>query len=246
MSDEKQFEGRRVLVTGAASGIGHAVCTQLLARGAKVAALDINQQALENEWKSKAVALAVDITKPDEITAAVKKAADSMGGIDGVVNCAGILPMISIENTPLDLWEKIISVNLTGTHLVCMAALPCLRQATDSAIVNIASGAGLQPMAGLGAYGTSKAAVIGYTRYLAQELAPKIRVTAVCPGAVDTPMVASALPSADARAGLAQQYALKRLAQPTEIAEAILFLLSTSASYISGSILAVDGGRTFH
>lgn len=246
MSDEKQFEGRRVLVTGAASGIGHAVCSQLLARGAKVAALDINQKALENQWKSKAVALAVDITKPDEITAAVKKAADSMGGIDGVVNCAGILPMISLENTPLDLWEKIFSVNLTGTHLVCMAALPWLRQANNSAIVNIASGAGLQPMAGLGAYGTSKAAVIGYTRYLAQELAPKIRVMAVCPGAVDTPMVASALPSEDARSGLAQQYALKRLAQPAEIAEAILFLLSTSASYISGSILAVDGGRTFH
>lgn len=246
MSEKMQFLGRRVVVTGAASGIGNAVCKQLLARGAKVAAIDIDQQALEKKWKDKAVVLAVDITKPDEITSAVARAADEMGGIDGVVNCAGILPMISIENTPLDLWEKILSVNLTGTHLVCMAALPWLRQADSSAIVNVASGAGLQPMARLGAYGTSKAAVIGYTRYLAQELAPKIRVTAVCPGAVDTPMVASALPSAEAREGLAQQYALKRLAQPVEIAEAILFLLSTSASYISGSILAVDGGRTFH
>lgn len=246
MNREMQFEGRRVVVTGAASGIGHAVCNQLLTRGAKVAAIDINQQALEKQWNDKAVVQAVDITKSDEISSAIDRSADAMGGIDGVVNCAGILPIISIENTPLDLWEKILRVNLTGTHLVCMAALPWLRQADRGAIVNVASGAGLQPMAGLGAYGTSKAAVIGYTRYLAQELAPKIRVTAVCPGAVDTPMVASALPGEDARAALAQQYALKRLAQPSEIADAILFLLSTSASYISGSILAVDGGRTFH
>jgi NAD(P)-dependent dehydrogenase (short-subunit alcohol dehydrogenase family) len=240
------FTRRRILVTGAASGIGREVCRQLLDRGAKLGALDIDAAALAREWGNAAVTAAVNVGDPQDVDRAVARVASALDGIDAVVNSAGIIAMLPIAQTPIELWDRLLRVNLTGTHLVCMAALPWLREGRSPAIVNLASGAGLQPMPGLGAYGASKAAVIAYTRYLAQELAPHIRVNAVCPGAIETPMVTSAVPSAAARETLSQAYALRRLGQPGEIAAAVRFLLSAEASYITGAALAADGGRTFH
>jgi NAD(P)-dependent dehydrogenase (short-subunit alcohol dehydrogenase family) len=137
-------------------------------------------------------------------------------------------------------WRKVIEVNLTGTFLVTQAALPWLRQAKGSTVVNIASGAGVLPNApGLAAYAASKGGVIALTKALAADLAPEIRVNCICPGMVDTPM-------ADGFRANVGNYALKRIADPQEIAQALLFLTSSEASYITGATLAVDGGRTFH
>jgi NAD(P)-dependent dehydrogenase (short-subunit alcohol dehydrogenase family) len=137
-------------------------------------------------------------------------------------------------------WRQVLEVNLTGTFLVSQACLPWLRKAQGASIVNIASAAGLLPNApGLTAYAASKGGVVNLTRAMAAELAPAIRVNCVCPGVVDTPM-------ADGLHANVGNYALKRLADPEEIARVILFLTSSDGSYVTGAALAADGGRSFH
>jgi 2,3-dihydro-2,3-dihydroxybenzoate dehydrogenase len=137
-------------------------------------------------------------------------------------------------------WDRVFAVNLTGTLNVARAALPFLRQAEEASIVNVSSGVALNPFPGLGAYAASKRAVLSLTQTWAMELAPRIRVNVVCPGAVDTPMIKNA-----SRLN-GDLYALKRIARPEEIATAIAFLLGTDASYVTGIILPVDGGRTYY
>lgn len=140
----------------------------------------------------------------------------------------------------MTVWRQVIDVNLTGTFMVSRACLPWLRQAEGATIVNIASAAGLLPNApGLTAYAASKGGVVNLGRAMAAELAPAIRVNTVCPGMVDTPM-------AEGFHANVGNYALKRLAQPAEIARVILFLTSADGSYVTGATLAADGGRSFH
>jgi NAD(P)-dependent dehydrogenase (short-subunit alcohol dehydrogenase family) len=140
-----------------------------------------------------------------------------MGGIDGVVNAAGIVLRGSVGDTGVASWRRVLEVNLTGTYIVVRCALPWLARAPFATIVNIASGQGLLPTPNLTAYAASKGGVVNLTRALAAELAPAIRVNSVCPGMVDTPMTAGFPCEAD-------RYALNRIADPLEIAQAILFL----------------------
>src|SRR5215831_20595755 len=163
-----------------------------------------------------------------------------MGGIDGVVNAAGIVMRGSVLEVGIAEWRRVIDVNLTGIYIVVRSCLPWLTKATGATIVNIASGQGLLPNTpGMTAYGASKGGVVNLTRALAAELAPAIRVNSVCPGIVDTPMTAGFPREAD-------RYALNRIADPLEIAQAILFLTAEESSFVTGAALAVDGGRTFH
>lgn len=244
-----RLDGRRVLITGAASGIGAATARLFAAEGAKLALLDRDANAVR-EMAQEINAFAVDVDVADE--AAVQRAVDQavawLGGLDAVVNGAGIASMKRAEETPLDLWRSMLDVNLTGTFLVCRAAIPHLRACEGATIVNIASASGLLPSAAGAAYGVSKAGVDMLTKYLARELAPSIRVNSVCPGMVDTPMMAAMAPKGDpaVEAAIKATYALQRAAQPHEIAGAILFLTSRESTYITGVSLAVDGGRTFH
>ena len=146
-------------------------------------------------------------------------------------------------------WDTTIAVNLTGTFLCVQAAVPLLRQAGKATIVNIASGVGLLPTGGGStAYVASKGGVIAMTRTLAAELAPAIRVNAVCPGAVETPMTDGTLRDATGAVipAIVNRYALGRPAAPAEIAAAILFLTAHESSFVTGVSLAVDGGRTYH
>jgi NAD(P)-dependent dehydrogenase (short-subunit alcohol dehydrogenase family) len=139
-----------------------------------------------------------------------------------------------------------MAVNLTAPFLVCREALPHLRQAEGAAIVNVSSGSALLPIGNtLTSYAASKAGLIAFSKALASELAPHVRVNVLCPGAVDTPMI---LDSIRALAVDAERspYALRRLAEPREIAEGILYLISSASTYVTGITLAVDGGRTFH
>lgn len=244
------FTGRRMLVTGGAKGIGKAAASRFLAGGAQVACLDMDEAALA-ELEPGFVALNADVTDTASVETAIAEAAARMGGLDGVVNSAGVDLQSSLEDMTDAAWERLIAVNLTGPMKVCRAAVPFLRVAGSGTIVNVSSGAGLQPLKFRSAYSASKAGLQMFSKSLAMELAEAgIRVNVVCPGAVETPLFRSSIAEGDK--GDAQldavraRYALARIAEPDEIAAGIAFLSSAEASYVTGVALAVDGGRTFH
>ncbi|MPR08678.1 SDR family NAD(P)-dependent oxidoreductase [Microvirga tunisiensis] len=240
-STARRLADRRILITGAASGIGRATAELFMEEGARVILLDRNSDgAKATLGNGDGVAIGVDITDETAVAQAVEHAASALGGIDGVINAAGIMPTGPTMDITSETWRQVIDVNLSGTFFVAQACLPWLKRKKDSTIVNISSGAGLLPNApGLVAYAASKGGVIALTKALASDLAPDIRVNCVCPGMVDTPM-------ADRFRANVGNYALKRLADPTEIARAMLFLSCPESSYVTGATLAVDGGRTFH
>ena len=244
------FAGRRMLVTGGAKGIGKAAALRFLAGGAQVACLDMDEAALA-ELERGFIALKADVTDTASVEKAVAEAAARMGGLDGVVNSAGVDLQSSLEDMTDAAWERLIAVNLTGPMKICRAAVPFLRAAGGGTIVNVSSGAGLQPLKFRSAYSASKAGLQMFSKSLAMELAEAgIRVNVVCPGAVETPLFRSSI--AEGETGEVQldavraRYALARIAEPDEIAAGIAFLSSTEASYVTGVALAVDGGRTFH
>ena len=236
-----RLQGRRIVVTGAASGIGRAIAQLFAEEGAALALFDRDAACLTaTAALTGGHVCEVDVASETSVAAAAAQAAAALGGIDGVVNAAGIMRTGPMEDTPMTVWRQVIDVNLTGTFMVSRACLPWLRQAEGATIVNIASAAGLLPNApGLTAYAASKGGVVNLGRAMAAELAPAIRVNTVCPGMVDTPM-------AEGFHANVGNYALKRLAQPAEIARVILFLTSADGSYVTGATLAADGGRSFH
>lgn len=236
-----RLKGRTILITGAASGIGNATAGLFTEEGARVILLDRNADGVRASLGSgDGLVVEVDITNYADVVREVESAAKSAGGIDGVVNAAGIMLTGPTAEMTIETWNKVIDVNLTGSFHVIKACLPWLTEKVGATIVNIASGAGLLPNAGgLAAYAASKGGVIALTKALAADLAPSVRVNCVCPGMVNTPM-------ADGFRANVGNYALKRIAEPAEIARAILFLTSQESSYVTGSALAVDGGRTFH
>jgi NAD(P)-dependent dehydrogenase (short-subunit alcohol dehydrogenase family) len=247
------FDGR-FLVTGGASGIGLAVARLALAQGARVALLDRDAQALAAACDALGPAcecFTCDVADPAAVNAAVQGAVQWLGGLDAVVNCAGVDAVAPLERMSDAEWARVLTVNLNGPMFVCRACLPHLKRAGGGSIVNVASGAGLSPLRHRTAYCASKAALVMFGKALAIEAADdNIRVNAVCPGAVDTPLFRSSYedsadPAAELQA-IRERYALKRVADPGEIAEAVLFLASPAASYVTGTALAVDGGRTFH
>ena len=236
-----RLRGRRIVITGAASGIGRCTAQLFAAEGAALTLLDRDAAALaETAQETSGLAVEADVTDEASVEFAVQQGTSAMGGIDGVVNAAGIMIRASVMEADAVAFRRVVDVNLTGTYIVVRCCLPWLTQAPIATIVNLASGQGLFPnVPNRTAYAASKGDVVNLTRALAAELAPHIRVNSVCPGLVDTPMSASVQRDVSA-------YALKRIADPIEIARAILFLTSSEASYVTGAALAVDGGRTFH
>jgi NAD(P)-dependent dehydrogenase (short-subunit alcohol dehydrogenase family) len=239
--DQGRLHGRRVIITGAASGIGRQTAAIFAAEGAELALLDRDAAGVARiAQELNGLGLTVDITDESAVQAVISEAASRMRGIDGVVNAAGIMTVGPVIDTPAAQFRKLIDVNLTGTYIVIRACLPWLTENASATVVNIASAQGLLPNApGHTAYAASKGGVVNLSRALAAELAPNVRVNTVCPGMVDTPM-------ADGFRANVDNYALKRLANPDEIARAILFLTCQDSSYITGAALAVDGGRSFH
>jgi NAD(P)-dependent dehydrogenase (short-subunit alcohol dehydrogenase family) len=236
-----RLEGRRILITGAASGIGRRTAELFAEEDAAPALLDLNREGLADVAReTRGLAVEADVAQEASVAQAVEQGAAAMGGVDGVVNAAGIVIQGSVLDVGVAAWQRVLDVNLTGTYIVIRCCLPWLAKAPGATIVNIASGQGLLPNnSNTTAYAASKGGVVNLTRALAAELAPAIRVNSVCPGMVDTPMTAGLQREVD-------RYAMKRIADPLEIAQAILFLTSPESSFVTGAALAVDGGRTFH
>jgi NAD(P)-dependent dehydrogenase (short-subunit alcohol dehydrogenase family) len=247
----KSFEGKRVLVTGGSRGIGRATVEAFLDAGARVAvngrSADSTARAVaELGGPERVVAAPGDVGTASVCEAIVAAAIEGLGGLDVLVNNAGIGVDARIEDTDEAFWDATLDTNLKGTFFCSRAALEALR-ATRGNIVNISSDAGLVGSQTLVAYCASKGGVVNMTRAMAVELAPLVRVNCVCPGYVDTDMVRrDGIDKADDPAAEEQALIdfapLKRIATPEEIAAVILFLASHEARFMTGAALPIDGG----
>jgi NAD(P)-dependent dehydrogenase (short-subunit alcohol dehydrogenase family) len=245
------FAGRAGLITGAGSGIGRATARILAERGGAVVAADVNRAgaeetvALIRSAGGRAEAIGCDVTRAEDIDAAIGVARRAFGRLDVVVNCAGILRVASLEDTSEKEWEEVLAVNLTGAFLLTRAALRALREQGGGAIVHIASRAAIRAKEGHGAYSASKAGILQLTQMAAVEGARHgIRVNCVCPGFIDTPMTRGGYDIDATIAAWNQVCPLGRPGTPEDVARAMLFLASEDAGFITGIALPVDGGRT--
>jgi NAD(P)-dependent dehydrogenase (short-subunit alcohol dehydrogenase family) len=235
------------LVTGAARGIGLATAKRFLADGWRVALLDIEGKELARAVAELAkgddtLALDCDVSDAGAVAAAIEQIAARFGRLDALVNNAGVAVFAPLLETSDADWTRILAVNLTGPFICTKAAAPLLREHGGGAVVNITSISAVRASTLRSAYGTSKAGLAHLTKQLAVELASLgIRVNGVAPGPVDTAM-AKAVHTAEIRADYHDAIPLNRYGLEEELAEAIFFLCSDRASYITGQILAVDGG----
>jgi NAD(P)-dependent dehydrogenase (short-subunit alcohol dehydrogenase family) len=247
MSEKSSAIVPAAIVTGAGSGIGRATAELLLTKGWRVTLLDRSDDALADVRTVLANPLArfvaADVTDETAVERAVDATVAAFGSLHGVVNSAGIAADIPVLDTPVDLFRRVLDVNVIGTFLVGRTAARHMKDTGGGAIVNIASISGLRGSKGRSAYGASKGAVVTLTQVMANDLAPyHIRVNAVAPGPVETPMV-KALHTIEDRALYNRYIPMKRYAEPNEIASVIHFLLDEAQScYVTGEIIAVDGG----
>ncbi len=246
---------RRFFVTGAGAGIGRAVAARLAAGGGRVALVGRRTARLEETAAlcrragGDPLVFAADITREAEVTAALEKVGAAWGALDGLVNNAGAASFGAFESISSAEWERVIAVNLTGPFLVTRAALPWLRRGHAPAVVMVASTLGLFGRAHAAAYCAAKGGLVNLTRALAVEFAREgVRVNAVAPGVVDTPMLdvdrGDGLSPQERRRELGDVHPAGRLAQPEEVAAVVEQLLDPAASFVTGAVVAVDGGQT--
>jgi 2-keto-3-deoxy-L-fuconate dehydrogenase len=237
------FTGLRLLVTGGASGIGHAVATAALDRGATVGVIDLDP----SNTPTGAICQRADIADDASVADAVAQIAEAMGGIDIVINNAGIGAQGTVETNPIDEWRRVFDVNVFGMVRVMRAALPHLRRSQHAAVVNTCSIAATAGLPDRAIYSASKGAVLSLTLAMAADhLREGIRVNCVNPGTADTPWVARLLDRADdpvaERAALEARQPSGRLVTAQEVAAAVLYLAGPEAGATTGTSLAVDGG----
>jgi len=231
---EIRFDGKSVLVTGASRGVGASIAKHFADHGARVYASDIDAKAQ----------LLMDVRDRASVAAAMEKIEREAGGLDVLVNNAGLLANGPFDATGGEAWDNLVAVNLTGIYNCVQAAVPAMKKRSGGSIINIAS---VSHEKGGGAfgnvwYGTTKAGVVAMTKGLGRELAPlAIRVNAIAPAVVDTDMVRSLL-TPEVRARIIGRIPLGRLAEEGDVARLALFLASDAASFITGETIAVDGG----
>jgi NAD(P)-dependent dehydrogenase (short-subunit alcohol dehydrogenase family) len=248
-------DGPVALVTGGATGIGFATALALGRDGARVVVAGLPGSPLPEAVDAlladgtEAIAVEADVGRAADAERAVAAAVEAYGRLDALVNCAGtsaVAPLATMDEAD---WDRVFDTNVRGVFLMSRAAIPALSASGDGAIVNVASQLALAAVPGFSAYCASKAAVLHLTRCMALELLPSgVRVNAVCPGGVDTPLLQRAFPDGRGPQGtlddLVAAHPIGRLGRPEEVAAAIRFLVSAEASFVVGAGLVVDGGYT--
>ena len=248
----QRYAGKVVLVTGGASGIGEACCRRLAAEGARLAILDLDTAAAERlaatlrSTGAEVLVIPCDVADAAAVERSVNATADHYGRIDVAINNAGIAGVLTpMTDYPLDTWNRVLAVNLSGVFHCLRAEITVMLRQGGGAIVNMASILGTVAFPGAAAYVAAKHGVLGLTRTAALEYGPaNIRVNAVCPSFIQTPLTLGPIPAGETWDTLAALHALKRCAQPEEIAAAVAFLGSDDASFVSGSAQIVDGAFT--
>lgn len=244
MTNKKTLSGRIAAVTGGTGGIGKAICNRFLREGAEVYALDLTSAELAG-----VTVLEMDITDPQQVELAFAKIADHSGKLDILVNAAGIEIEKTIEDTSLDEWNQIFAINVTGTFLASKAGLALMRNAGGGSIINFGSYDGFIADPGLAAYCATKGAVHALTRAMACDYGPEgIRVNAVCPGFIDTPMLQSFFKeNGDIKTlekAICNIHPMRRYGTPEDVAGLVNWLAGEEARYASGQLWVLDGGLT--
>jgi 3-oxoacyl-[acyl-carrier protein] reductase len=251
MATYPELSGRVAAITGGAQGIGAATARAFAKQGAVVAVLDIDGAGAKKITDAiaadggRAIAIHTDVTDEQSVARAIAAVASELGGLDVLVNCAGGYGRLAtVEDMPVEEWDRTVALNLRSVFLVSRAAIPHLKRSRAGRIINVSSISGRQvTVASSPAYGSAKAAVIQLTRFLAQQLGPDgITANAIAPITTLTPRVAALRTEADIER-IAALVPLKRLAEPEDHVQAMLFLASDAASYINGVTLDVNGGR---
>lgn len=246
-----------VVITGAAGGIGKALCSRFCEEGAHVLATDVNGQALEaliaefSEKKHRITPIQLDITDHVAVVKAIDAAANELGGIDVLVNNAGWdVAMQFLETTP-EFWQKVVAINLMGPLNLHHAVLPWMVKRKQGKIINISSDAGRVGSSGESVYSACKGGVISFSKTIARECARNnINVNVVCPGPTDTPLLQSFLGEGEygqkVYEGLKRAIPFKRLGTPEDIPGTVAFLASDDSNFITGQVISVSGGLTMH
>jgi NAD(P)-dependent dehydrogenase (short-subunit alcohol dehydrogenase family) len=239
------------LVTGAGSGIGRACARELGLRGYRVVATDRHGDRADAAAAEAgdAFGLELDVREPEAVERVVGETLSRAGRIDVLVNNAGVNSPHTVLDTPIELWDDVFAVNIRGMFLCAKAVLPHMIERGSGAIVNMASASSLVGMAERAAYGSSKGAVLSFTRCLALDhVRQGIRVNCVCPGSIDTPWVERLAAASDDPEGtieeIVERQPMRRLGTAEEIAKAVAYLAGDDASYVTGTALVVDGGWT--
>ena len=243
----QRMKGRRVIITGAASGMGKGIAELFSAEGASMVLLDRDEEKLTAVAKALgATASVCDVSDAASVESAVRNAVSTLGGLDGLVNSAGVLIIKPFPELDPESWNRMIAVNLTGPYNMIRAALPALKASPGATIVNIASISAFIPSpGGVAGYGATKAGLIMFGKGLAFDLGPGIRVNTICPGVICTEMTRFIWENPEHKAQAAESNALKRLGSTKDIANAALFLSTDESAYTTGTEIIVDGGLSW-
>jgi NAD(P)-dependent dehydrogenase (short-subunit alcohol dehydrogenase family) len=253
LHEKESFAGKVAFVTGAANGIGRATALAFAREGASVAVADISERGNQEtarmikELDARALAVKCDVSQVEDVKAALDKTIEAFGRLDFAFNNAGVeQPVMGVADITLEQWTRIIDIDLRGVFLYMKYEIPLMLRQGRGVIVNTSSGAGVKGFRGQAAYCAAEYGVVGLTKAAALDYAPShIRVNAVCPGIIDTPMMqrfSGGTP--EGREGVIAQEPVGRMGRPEEIAASVIWLCSDAAAFVTGHAMVVDGGQT--